>query len=170
MTNRRSFIAANLAAPASPRAGPCVRANRRRANRAQSCEILMLGGTGFLGPHLVEAARAGPQPHAVQPRQDHPALSRRIKDIEKLQGDRKGDLKALETRRKWDAVIDTSGYVPRGRHALRGAAAPSVGQYVFVSSISVYAKMDKPGMDETAPLATMADRTSRKYRRDLRRA
>ncbi|MFY0574754.1 NAD-dependent epimerase/dehydratase family protein [Cystobacter fuscus] len=81
-------------------------------------------------------------------------------DVEKLQGDRdpnKGEgLKALEGR-TWDAVIDTSGYVPRPVRASAQLLAPHVGQYVFISSISVYKDMTRPGLDETAPVATTSD-------------
>ena len=52
--------------------------------------------------------------------------------------------------RKWDAVVDTSGYFPRQVRAATEVLAGNVGQYVFISSISVYAPPMKAGMDETA--------------------
>ena len=78
-------------------------------------------------------------------------------DIEQLHGDRKSDLRALEGRRKWDAVLDTSAYIPADVTRSAKLLADKVGQYLMVSTISVYARMDKPNQDETAPLATLAD-------------
>lgn len=73
-------------------------------------KLLMLGGTVFLGRHLVDAALA--RGHAVtlfNRGQHNPEL---YPEVEKLCGDRDGNLTSLEGRR-WDAVIDTCGYVPR---------------------------------------------------------
>jgi 2'-hydroxyisoflavone reductase len=117
-------------------------------------KILILGGTGFLGPALVEAAQ--PRGHTLtlfNRGKTHPGL---FPDVEKLLGDRDGNLKALEGR-KWDAVIDTSGYVPRVVGASAGLLAPNVEQYVFVSTISVYGDMSHYGIDEDAPVATVTD-------------
>jgi 2'-hydroxyisoflavone reductase len=57
----------------------------------------------------------------------------------------------------WDAVIDTSGYVPRVVGTSATLLAPRVRRYVFVSSLSVIAKADRPGLDESAPVATLDD-------------
>src|SRR6185436_15513984 len=77
-------------------------------------------------------------------------------------GDRdpkKGEgLKALEGR-KWDAVLDTSGYYPRHVKASAELLAPNIGHYVYVSSISCYAKTDVEGMDEDGALAKLDDPT-----------
>lgn len=71
--------------------------------------ILILGGTVFLGRHLFNAAHAnGHQVTLFNRGQTNPAL---YPDVEKLRGDRDGNLHALDGR-SWDAVIDTSGYVP----------------------------------------------------------
>jgi len=59
--------------------------------------------------------------------------------------------------KKWDAVIDTSGYFPRMVKASATLLAPNVKQYVFISSISAYKRNDVPNFDETAALATLAD-------------
>lgn len=117
-------------------------------------KILILGGTGFLGPQLVEAARA--RGHTLTLFNRGKTRPNLFPDIEKLHGDRDGDLKALAGR-KWDAVVDTSGYVPRIVKMSAELLAPNVGHYVFVSSISVFADPVKPGADESAPVATMAD-------------
>jgi 2'-hydroxyisoflavone reductase len=76
--------------------------------------------------------------------------------VEKLKGDRDGKLDALRGK-KWDAVIDTSGYVPRIVEMSAELLAPSVGRYLFVSSISVYREDVKAGADETAPVQELAD-------------
>jgi 2'-hydroxyisoflavone reductase len=62
-------------------------------------------------------------------------------------------MQALEGR-KWDAVIDTSAYIPGDVMRSASLLGPNVDQYLLISTVSVYAKLDKPGMDESAPLAT----------------
>jgi 2'-hydroxyisoflavone reductase len=120
----------------------------------EKLKILVLGGTGFLGPHLVEdMQRRGHTPTLFNRGKTRPNL---FPDVEKLRGDRDGGLQALQGRR-WDAVIDTSGYVPRVVRASAELLAPNVRQYVFVSSISVYANTTTPNPDETHPVATMPD-------------
>lgn len=122
--------------------------------------LLVLGGTKFLGPELVEVALArGWNVTLFNRGKTNPQL---FPQLEKLRGDRdpKKDegLTALEGR-SWDAVVDTSGYVPRHVAASASLLAPSCGQYLFVSSISVYADFSKPGMDESAPVGKIADET-----------
>lgn len=119
-------------------------------------KILVLGGTQFLGRHLVAAALA--RGHAItlfNRGQSRPEL---FPDAERLRGDRDGDLGALAAG-AWDAVVDTSGYVPRVVRASAELLAPRVGRYLFVSSISVYADVSRPGVDEDAPVAELAHET-----------
>src|SRR5262245_25908585 len=107
MTNRRTFLMMSGSLLASG-----LRGTRAEASaRAEPKSILFLGGTGFLGPHTVEAAlRRGHKVTLFNRGKTRPGL---FPDLEKLQGDReKDDLKALENR-KWDAVVDTSANVPR---------------------------------------------------------
>lgn len=59
--------------------------------------------------------------------------------------------------REWDAVIDTSAYFPRIARASAELLAPSIGQYLFISTISVYKRNDTPGADESAELNTLSD-------------
>jgi 2'-hydroxyisoflavone reductase len=123
--------------------------------------ILVLGGTGFLGPHVITSALARGHTVTMFNRgKTHPAL---FPDVEKLRGDRNGELAALE-HRKWDAVVDTSGYVPRLVKLSAELLAPNVGHYVFVSTISVYKDEPKPDYDETAPLMTVSDPTNEDVR------
>jgi len=121
-------------------------------------KLLVLGGTRFLGRHVVEAAMA--RGHAVtiftRGRSAVPWGSR----VEAIAGDRDPaiapGLQALGEG-QWDAVIDTSGYVPRVVGASAALLAPRVGRYLFVSSVSVYAHSDRPGLTETAEVATLDD-------------
>jgi 2'-hydroxyisoflavone reductase len=116
--------------------------------------LLIIGGTRFAGRHLVEAALARHHTLTLFNRgQSNPEL---FTQVEQLHGDRTEDLALLQDR-SWDAVIDTSGYVPR--HVRRSAEA-LVGQtdrYVFISTVSVYAEDNPRGMDENSPLATLKD-------------
>ncbi|AKT44036.1 NAD-dependent epimerase [Chondromyces crocatus] len=120
--------------------------------------MLILGGTGFLGPHLVEVAKARGYTVTLFNRgKTRPEL---FPDLEKLQGDRDPDkgegLKALAGR-SWEVVVDTSGYYPRMVRASAELLAPRIKQYIFISSISAYAKNDQVSADETAPLAVLSD-------------
>ncbi len=126
------------------------------AASGRKLRILFLGGTGFLGPHTVRAAlECGHELTLFNRGKTAPDM---FADLEHLRGDRDGDLGALAGKR-WDAVIDTSGYVPRIVTDSASLLADAVGQYVFISTISVYASSAEPGMDESAPLATLADKT-----------
>lgn len=118
-------------------------------------KLLVLGGTRFLGPHLVEEALArGWEVTLFNRGQSNPML---FPDLEKLVGDRDGGLEALEGR-EWDAVIDTSGYVPRLVKDSAELLADKVKQYLFISTISVYAdNEDGAPQDELAPVATIED-------------
>ena len=119
-------------------------------------KILILGGTIFLGRHFVlEAQKRGHEVTLFNRRRHNPDL---FPDIEKLRGDRDGDLLAL-TGRNWDAVIDPSGYLPRLVRDSARLLVNSVYHYTFISSISVYADPPYPHMDETAPLARIDNET-----------
>ncbi len=117
-------------------------------------KVLILGGLSFLGRHLVEEGlRRGEEITVFTRGLTNPDA---YPDIEKLRGDRDGDLSALKGRR-WDVVVDTSGYVPRLVRDSARLLAGAVEHYSFISSISVYAAVDTPGMDEDAPVATLED-------------
>lgn len=122
-------------------------------------DILIIGGTVFLGRALAEAARArGHRLTLFNRGQSNPDLAL---DAEQIRGDRTGDLSALAGRR-WDAVIDTCGYVPRVVRHSAAALADATDHYTFISSISVYASTGAPGVDETAPVGTLDDPTVEK--------
>ena len=116
--------------------------------------LLIIGGTRFVGRHLVESALARNHEITLFNRGKH--LSTAPKNVETIQGDRNRDLSKLKGRR-WDAVVDTCGYLPRAATASAEALADSIDLYTFISSVSVYADFTRFGIDETAPLATLTN-------------
>jgi 2'-hydroxyisoflavone reductase len=162
---------------------------------AKGLRILILGGTGFLGPACTETALAhghsvthfnsgrteGLRQKAGRPSVVPAGVEQLYgnRDPNKTAGDRKTEgqpdapksadspkgLSQLEGR-KWDAVIDTSGFFPRMVKASAELLRPNVKQYIFISSISAYKAMSMPNFDETAPLATLADPTTEEMGKD----
>ena len=117
-------------------------------------KLLVIGGTRFLGRHVVAAALArGDQVTIFHRGKTEPGL---FPECERVLGEREHDLALLDGR-TWDAVVDTCGFVPRVVGDGLRRLAPRIGQYVFVSSISVYADPVPVGADETAPLAKLED-------------
>ncbi len=115
--------------------------------------VLVLGGTHFLGRHIVETLLArGHEPVLFNRGKTNPAL---FPNVERITGDRQADLSKLDGK-VFDAVIDTSGYLPRvvreSAHALRHAA----GLYCFISSVSVY-DLATSGAREDAPLLALPE-------------
>ena len=153
--NRRELLEAGvgvaLATALSPRA-------LLAQSSAKPLRLLILGGTRFIGPHFVEAARA--RGHQVTLFNRGRTNPERAQNVEVLHGDRNGQLDALKGR-QWDAVLDTSAFVPRIVRLSAELLAPSISQYVFVSSISVYASFARPN-DESSPLGKIADETIEK--------
>lgn len=116
--------------------------------------ILIIGGSRFLGRHLVSTAVARDHQVTVFNRGQYRAeLST---DVEMINGDRNHDLGKLKDRR-WGAVVDTCGFLPRSVTASAETLANSVDNYVFISSQSVYADVSTIGVDEEAPLKTLTD-------------
>ena len=112
-------------------------------------KILVLGGTAFLGRHLVDAAIMRGHAVTVFNRGRHGEPRR---GVEWLHGDRiSRDLSRLAGRR-WHAVIDTSGYTPAQVRASAALLAGQVDHYTFVSTLSVYASSNKGPVDETGVL------------------
>lgn len=115
-------------------------------------KLLLLGGPRFLGRSLVDTALLREHELTLFNRgRTNPDL---YPEVERIVGDREGDLEALRGRR-WDAVIDTSGYLPRVVRASAEALDES-GLYCFVSSISVYADFSIPA-NEASPVAELGD-------------
>lgn len=116
-------------------------------------KILIIGGTRFVGRHLVNSARArGHEVTLFNRGKSNPGLFRRVKAI---QGDREKDLDQLTA--EWDAVIDTCGYLPRVVRLSAEALKDKVGRYVYISSISVYASFKKIGIKESDAVGTLAN-------------
>ena len=126
--------------------------------------ILVLGGTAFLGRHFTDAAlERGHEVVHFNRGQTAPGL---FADVETVVGDREHDLDRLAGQ-AFDAVVDTSGYHPAAVRASAEALSSSTGHYTFVSTCSVYADVSRPGVNETAAVATIprselptADRTT----------
>jgi 2'-hydroxyisoflavone reductase len=115
-------------------------------------KLLILGGTRFVGRHLVTAALARHHEITLFNRGKHSSAA--LTNVETIYGDRNGDLAKLQGRR-WDAVIDTCGYLPSTVRASAEILSHSVDVYVFISSLSVYADVSRLGIDETAPIARL---------------
>lgn len=132
----------------------------------QPRRLLFLGGTGFLGPHTVQYALA--RGHTVTLFNRGSRNEAMFPELEELRGDRDPKIgdgqkalgQAVAAGRTWDAVIDTSGYVPRIVRASAELLKPAAKHYVFVSSISAYADARPSGITEGAALATIADPAS----------
>ncbi len=152
--DRRRVLAGAAALSTLSVIEPGAAMTREVGKAATPLRILILGGTGFIGPHEVDYALArghsltlfnrGRAPHAW------PA------PVEELVGDRStGDLKSLEGR-EWDVCIDNPTTFPFWVRDAGRVLAGKVGRYIFVSTISVYRDNDQPGADETAALASYA--------------
>jgi 2'-hydroxyisoflavone reductase len=128
---------------------------------AKPMRILILGGTGFIGPHQVrEAVKRG---HAVTVfNRGRRSAEQLPSGVESLVGDRETNDYASLRDREWDALIDNSAYVPRWVREAAQALAGSVKQYVYTSTTGVYAFPNPGAVNEDAPLATLADPTTEK--------
>lgn len=118
-------------------------------------EILFLGGSRFVGKHaVIEATRRG---HSVTlfNRGNHPLP---VEEARHIRGDRNSDLRKLFGQH-FDAVIDTSGYVPRQVRTAAQALAFNVDTYLFISSVSVYADRTVAHQDEGGRLIELSDPT-----------
>lgn len=140
-------------------------------DRVQPKRILILGGTGFLGPKTIDAALARGHSITVFNRGKREKLQPLTQQVEHLYGNRDPKLPADEANpqgpvglaqlegKQWDVVIDNSGYFPRHVEASAKLLAGNAGRYIFISSISAYAENPAAGGDETAKLAELADPT-----------
>ncbi len=116
--------------------------------------ILIIGGTQFVGRTLTQTALE--RGHQVTLFNRGKTNQEIFPEAEKLVGDRDGGLEALHGR-SWDVVIDTCGYVPRLVRDSAQLLQNQVKQYVFISTISIFADMKTPDMDENAPLGLMPE-------------
>ncbi|WP_104991830.1 NAD-dependent epimerase/dehydratase family protein [Deinococcus sp. NW-56] len=118
----------------------------------QGMDVLVLGGTQFVGRHIVETLLSAGHRVAVFTRGRTP--DELPETVERLKGDRDGGAEGLAalSGRTWDACVDVSGYTPRQVRASAEALRESVGRYVFVSTVSVYGEPDRHPVREDDPL------------------
>ena len=160
--NRRHMLGGAAALAGGSLLGACASRGaaqpspREPAAPPRSLDLVILGGTGFLGPHVVEYAVA--RGHTMTLFNRGRTDPERFSHLEQLRGDRDDDLDALRGR-SWDGVIDTSGYVPRHVRGPAELLAPRVGQYVFISTCSVYPDLGRLPIDESSRLAELEDAT-----------
>jgi 2'-hydroxyisoflavone reductase len=155
-TNRRNFLKLSALAGGTlglnviPKASALIN-GATTARAKKPLRILILGGTGFTGPFQVKYALSrGHQVTVFNRGKTHPGEL--PKETEQLIGDRNGKLDALKGR-KWDVVIDVPTTLPVWVRDAAEVLKGNVDRYIFVSTISVYSNVSKPGADETAPLA-----------------
>ncbi|HEU5162372.1 MAG TPA: NAD-dependent epimerase/dehydratase family protein, partial [Thermoanaerobaculia bacterium] len=163
---RRTFLGTSLAAGTLLATGanaladePKTAAAAKPAAASKPLKILILGGTGFIGPNQVRyAVQRGHKVSIFNRGKTNPGL---FPDVEHLEGDRNGKLDALKGR-TWDAVIDNPATLPRWVRDSAQLLKESAGQYLFISTLSVYADDSKPGMDESDRTIVLEDPTTEK--------
>jgi 2'-hydroxyisoflavone reductase len=119
-------------------------------------KILILGGTNFLGPHLVEQLQEHGHEVTLFNRGTQNLF---FSNVEVLHGDRDGNLAALKDR-WWDAIIDTSGHLPRVVEASSKLLSAATNHYTFISTIGVYENFLSINVDENYPLAALEDKAN----------
>lgn len=153
--NRREFLKAGVLGGAAVATAGLTRTahSAQQSDSQEILQILILGGTGFIGPHMVrEALRRG---HSVTLFNRGRTNARLFPDLERIKGDRGGDLDVLRGRH-WDAVVDNSGYVPRHVGNSAQVLSESIDHYLYISTISTYASFAEAN-DENSPLAVIED-------------
>ena len=151
--NRRQFVSAMSAAALAASAHAAAKEKSRRPLR-----ILVLGGTKFLGVHIVELALQ--HGHSVTLFNRGKTNADLFPQLVHLKGDRDAQLGSLKGGH-WDAVIDDSGYVPRHVKLSAELLARNVHHYIFISTISVYASFANPNTEDS-PVGKLADETTEK--------
>src|SRR5580693_6592873 len=147
MTTRRHVLQMTASAAVGAALPPIMAAESKPKT------LLILGGTGFIGPHLTEEAlRKGWKVTHFNRGKRTPGG---VADVETLIGDRNGQIDALRGR-KWDVVIDDTGQIPKFVKMSAELLAPNVGYCLYISSISAYASFAKPN-DEDSPTGKLSD-------------
>lgn len=115
-------------------------------------KLLIIGGTRFVGRHLVTTALAREHEVTLFNRGHYSAEF----DVETINGDRHNDADLAKLkRRRWDVVVDTCGHLPRAVRAAAEILSGAVDRYVFISSQNAYESVSVRGVDETFPRATL---------------
>ena len=148
---RRTFLRAAAVAGGGLAVGGAQGLEAWQAGTPRRLRILILGGTGFIGPHQVPyALERGHTLTLFNRGRTAPGL---FPNVEQLRGDRAtGDLEELGGGREWDVVIDNSATDPRWVREAAQLLEDRAGQYIFISTQSVYTSRAEIGMDETAPV------------------
>lgn len=161
-SSRRSLLKGAVAASAAALTGGVPSLFAREDAPSRKLKILVLGGTGLIGPSLVKSALE--RGHTVTLFNRGKTRTELFPEVERLIGDRdpsKGEGVNALVGKSFDVCFDDCGYYPRHVKASAEALAKTCGHYVFTSSISAYAEETNAieDLDETAKLATMADPT-----------
>ena len=150
MTTRREFLTASAALLASGG----VDASSMLKPAEEKLDILFLGGTGFIGPHQINYALARGHTVSMFNRGSNSGLYGDM--VEEIVGNRDaridGGLKALEGKRRWDVVVDNSGYVPRHVRDSAELLQDRCDHYIYTSTVAVYDFEKSATMDNTGPL------------------
>lgn len=159
--SRRTVLAAGLGLPLA--AATASRAVSAPVSSGAKKTLLVLGGTRFLGPAVVDAALArGYEVTLFNRGRSNPQL---YPELEKLRGDRDtGDLDALKGR-SWDIVVDTSAYLPAHARAVGEILADSIEHYVVISTCSVYDRSAETVIDEESPVIPITPEDTAKVTR-----
>ncbi len=160
-TSRRDFVQLSVLAGGAVGLGLARAAaadNQKTAPAAKSLKILVLGGTGLIGPPMVRYAID--RGHTITLFNRGKTNSHLFPELEKLRGDRNDDLGSIEAEvakgRTWDVVIDNTASIPRWVEESAGLLKSSANLYLYTSSISAYGSITEPGTDEDTPVATIA--------------
>ena len=128
----------------------------RCANRSH-VNVLIIGGTRFLGRHLVNELLAGGHSVTLFNAGAHPQNA--PADVEQVHGKRERDLARLGER-SWDAVVDTCGFLPKQLETSTRYLLGKAAQYVFISSVSAL-DLTKESANEQTPTLPMPNGASR---------
>ncbi len=156
---RRKFISSAAAMAAASLVGDHVHARVNPVGRASKpLSILILGGTRFIGVHMTTLALA--RGHKITFFNRGRTRTDMFPSVERIKGDRNDAIDGLKDR-KFDAVVDNSGYVPRHVKTMAELIKPNVARYLFISSISVYPDFSVP-RGEDSPVGKLADEANEK--------
>ena len=172
MKRNRRHLLGSISALTAGMALPLTSHLHAMEKATKPLSILILGGTGFIGPHMVNQCLA--RGHQVTLFNRGKRNTHLFPDLETIVGNR--DPKVDEglnglTGRKWDMVIDNSGYIPRHVDASAEKLKDACDHYLFISTVAVYSDFSILDADETAPLKMIDDPTiedARKYYGELK--